>query len=202
MESFFQLLLSLTEQWGYFGIFALMVVESSFIPFPSELVIPPAAYLAHQGVFNIYLVILFGVLGSLVGALINYFLAFKLGRPLIYSFANRGFAKYLLINEIKLKKSEHYFLKYGSVSTFIGRLIPAVRQLISLPAGFVRMPLRPFIGFTLLGAGLWVTILALQGYLVGMYKDFFVLYFTEILLGVILFVVIGYLLFRFIKRFK
>ncbi|MDA1060620.1 MAG: DedA family protein [bacterium] len=144
-----------------------MTIESSFVPFPSELIIPPAAYLASQGKMDVYLVILFGTLGSLLGALINYYLAMSLGRPVVYSLVKRKWAKYLLLNEKKVEKSEKYFLKYGGLSTFLGRLIPAVRQVISLPAGFTRMKLKPFLFYTTLGAGIWVCVLAALGYFFG-----------------------------------
>ena len=130
---------------GYPGIVLLMTVESSFIPFPSEVVIPPAAYLAQQGQLNIVYVILAGIAGSLLGAAINYLLALTLGRRIIYALADTKFARILLINGKKIEKAEKYFLKYGTASTFLGRLVPAVRQLISIPAGFSRMNLRNFL---------------------------------------------------------
>ncbi len=164
LETFFQILLDFSADLGYLGILFLMTVESSFIPFPSELAIPPAAYLAYQGEMNIYLVVLFGILGSLIGALINYYLAFFLGRPIIYSLTEKKWAKVFLISSKKIEKAERYFLKYGEASTFIGRLIPVIRQLISLPAGFTKMKLRPFIIYTTLGAGIWVIVLAVIGY--------------------------------------
>ncbi len=165
---------------GYIGIALLMAIESSFAPFPSELVVPPAAYLAQQGQFNIYLVILAGIIGSLVGALINYYLALTLGRKIVYSLANRKFAKFLLINQVKLNKAEKYFLRYGNISTFIGRLIPAVRQLISIPAGFSKMELKSFIVYTGLGSGIWVIILAVLGYSFGSNQEIFEKYYQEI----------------------
>jgi len=168
LESFFQVLLEFTEGMGYFGVFFLMTIESSFIPFPSELVIPPAAYLASKGQMNIFLIIFFGIFGSLIGALINYYLAMFLGRPIIYSLTEKKFTSLLLINSKKLKKAEKFFLKYGEFSTFTGRLIPVVRQLISIPAGFTRMKLIPFMFYTSLGAGIWVVILAVIGYTGGL----------------------------------
>ena len=167
LETFFQILLDFSADLGYLGILFLMTVESSFIPFPSELVIPPAAYLAYQGEMNIYLVVLFGILGSLIGALINYYLALCLGRPIIYSLTEKKWAKVFLISSKKIEKAERYFLKHGEASTFIGRLIPVIRQLISLPAGFTKMKLRPFIIYTTLGAGIWVIVLAVIGYGAG-----------------------------------
>ena len=128
-------LLALFGGWGYAGIFVLMAVESSLIPFPSEVVIPPAGYLASQGQLNIVLVILAGTVGSLAGAWFNYFLARYLGAPLLNEFAESKTAKLILLTPKKLQKAENYFLAYGRSSTFFGRLIPVIRQLISLPAG-------------------------------------------------------------------
>ncbi len=187
---------------GHFGVFVLMAIESSFIPFPSELVIPPAAYLAYQGEMNIYLVVVMGILGSLVGATINYYLAMWLGRPLIYSLTEKKFAKFILLDSKKVAKAEKYFLKYGNISTFIGRLIPVIRQLISLPAGFSGMNLKSFLFYTFLGSGAWVIILALQGYLIGVYSDFFKEYIYEVVFGVAGVAVIVYLFIRFFRRKK
>ena len=124
---------------NYFTITLLMTIESSFIPFPSEVVIPPAAWKAAQGELNVYLVVLCGILGSLLGAIFNYYFALLLGRKLVYSLADTKIAHLMLINRSSVEKSERYFLKYGNSSTFIGRLVPAVRQLISLPAGLSKM---------------------------------------------------------------
>lgn len=198
-EVFVNALLNFSESIGYWGILLLMTIESSFIPFPSEIVVPPAAYLAQQGEFNIYLVILFGILGSLAGALINYYLALWLGRPVVYKIVNKGFMRFFLLNEIKIYKAEKYFLKYGNISTFVGRLIPGVRQLISLPAGFSKMPMKSFLFYTFLGSGIWTAILALQGYLVGVYKDIVIQYFPYIILG---FVLGGVLIYVVVKYFR
>jgi len=198
MEYLVQTLLDVVGALDYWGVFFLMVIESSFIPFPSELVIPPAAYLASQGQMSLFLVIFFGTLGSLVGALINYFLALHLGKPLVYSLVGQKWAKFLLLSESKLKKAEGYFLKYGSLSTFVGRLIPGIRQLISLPAGFVKMDLWKFSLFTTLGAGIWITALSLLGYLLGANWNFEVYYYVKagaLGLGVLLFFV-GVYVFR------
>lgn len=149
-------------------MFFLMVVESSFIPFPSEVVIVPAAFLAARGELDILGVVLMGTLGSLVGAFVNYSLALFLGKPLVYSLVRRRWARLFLLSEAKLERAEGYFLKHGAVSTFIGRLLPVVRQLISLPAGFVKMNPLSFALFTALGAGIWVSFLAVVGYFFGM----------------------------------
>lgn len=156
------------EHLNYWVVTLLMVIESSFIPFPSEIVIPPAAYLAGTGEqLNILLIILFGTLGADLGALINYYLAAYLGRPVIYGLARSRVGKVLLLSPEKLNEAEKYFVRKGAVSTFVGRLIPGIRQLISIPAGLARMPLKPFLLYTTLGAGIWNTVLALLGYAVS-----------------------------------
>lgn len=153
------------EHLNYFTITLLMTIESSFIPFPSEIVVPPAAYKAAIGdELNIFLVVLFATIGADLGALINYYLARFLGRPIIYKFANSRIGHMCLINEEKVKKAEIYFEKHGAVSTFVGRLIPGIRQLISIPAGLCRMKLSTFLIYTTAGAGIWNIILALIGY--------------------------------------
>jgi len=140
------------DHLNYWTITLLMAIESSFIPFPSEVVVPPAAYKAAvNDEMNVYLVVLFATIGANIGAIINYYLAYWLGRPIIYKFA-------------KVQHAEEYFDKHGALSTFIGRLIPAVRQLISIPAGLARMKLSTFLLYTTLGAGLWNGILAAIGY--------------------------------------
>src|SRR5574344_417209 len=160
------------EQWydanmNYTNITILMTIESSFIPFPSEIVIPPAAYVASkpESDLNIFLVVLFGTLGAIIGALINYYLALWLGRPIIYKFADSKLGHLCLLSSEKIKKAEDYFNDHGKVSTFIGRLVPGIRQLISIPAGLAKMNLGSFILYTTLGAGIWNTILAFIGYL-------------------------------------
>jgi len=207
IESFFVWLASLVTsiilKIGYWGVVALMTIESSFIPFPSEIIVPPAAYLAQQGQFNIYLVIIAGIAGSLLGALINYYLARTLGRKIIYALARKKFSKFLLINPEKLVKAEKYFLKYGNVSTFIGRLVPWARQLISIPAGFSKMNLKRFIFYTSLGSGIWVIILAVLGYAFGSNQELLAGYYEEISLFFIilaLIIVIGIIIKRKIKN--
>lgn len=151
---------------NYWVIMLLMTIESSFIPFPSEVVVPPAAYLAAHGEngLNVFLVVVFATLGALVGALINYALALYLGRPLVYRFANSRLGHLCLIDQAKVETAEQYFDRHGALGTFIGRLVPAVRQLISIPAGLARMSLSRFLLYTTLGAGLWNSILAAIGY--------------------------------------
>ena len=153
------------EHLNYGTVALFMAIESSFIPFPSEAVVPPAAWkAATSGDMNIVLVVIFATLGAILGALVNYYLALWLGRPIIYRFARSRFGHMCLIDEDKVKHAEEYFEKHGAVSTFFGRLVPAVRQLISIPAGLVRMKMSRFLLFTALGAGAWNIVLALLGY--------------------------------------
>ncbi len=160
--SFFQWFV---ENANYWFVFIFMVIESSFIPFPSEVIVPPAAYLAATtDDMNVYGIVAFATAGAIVGALVNYFLSLWIGRPLVYKFANSRFGHACLINEEKVDKAEKYFDKHGALSTFIGRLIPAVRQLISIPAGLARMNIGVFIVFTGLGALVWNSILAFLGW--------------------------------------
>ena len=155
-----------SENMNYATITILMTVESSFIPFPSEIVVPPAAYIASQpdSKLNIYLVVLFATIGALIGALINYFGAIYLGRPIVYKFAKSKLGHMFLLSQDKVMKAELYFNRRGKVSTFVGRLIPGIRQLISIPAGLARMNLFSFMFYTFIGAGIWNAILALLGY--------------------------------------
>ena len=149
---------------NYFTIFLLMAVESSFIPFPSEVVVPFAAWKAAEGSLSFGGVMLASTAGAMTGAVINYYLAFWLGRPVLYRLADTRWAHLLLIDRTSVIKAENYVVKHGKASTFIGRLVPAVRQLISLPAGLSRMKMSPFLLFTFLGAGIWNLVLALVGY--------------------------------------
>jgi membrane protein DedA with SNARE-associated domain len=147
---------------GYLGIFLLMFLESTFFPFPSEIIMIPAGYLAYKGEMNLYIIILVGILGSVAGALLNYYLAMIFGRKFILKYG-----KYFFIKEETLDKLESFFAKHGEISTFTGRLIPGIRQLISLPAGLARMHIAKFSFYTALGAGIWVIVLVAVGYLVG-----------------------------------
>jgi len=149
---------------NYLTVGLLMVIESSFVPFPSEIVIPFAAYKAAQGDLNVFLVVLSGTIGALIGALINYVLAYYLGCPIIHKLADSAFGRMMLLSEKKVIYAEEYFAKNGKSSTLIGRLVPAVRQLISIPAGLAKMNIRDFILFTTIGAGAWNIILAVIGY--------------------------------------
>ena len=150
---------------NYWTVTLFMAIESSFIPFPSEAVVPPAAWKAAvSGEMNVVLVVVFATLGALIGAFVNYYLAVWLGRPIVYKFANSRLGHMCLIDEAKVQHAESYFDKHGAVSTFVGRLVPAVRQLISIPAGLARMSLGRFVLYTSLGAGVWNAILAALGY--------------------------------------
>ena len=168
------------ENWyannmNYLSITLLMTVESSFIPFPSEIVIPPAAYVAgkedsslhatNSYPLNVLLIVLFGTIGALLGAIINYFLALWLGRPIIDAFADSKIGHLCLLSSEKVKKAEDYFNDHGKISTFVGRLIPGIRQLISIPAGLSKMNFGQFIFYTFLGASIWNIVLALLGYI-------------------------------------
>ncbi len=155
---------SLLSNLNYTTIFILMMVESTVIPFPSEVVVPPAAYHAAGGNLNIWLVILFATLGAVAGAIINYAAGYYLGRPVIYRFANSRLGRLCLISQEKIEKSEKYFNDHGAVATLTGRLIPGIRQLISVPAGLAKMNLGKFLFYTSMGAGAWNIILAILGW--------------------------------------
>ncbi len=152
------------DNLNYWTITLLMAIESSVIPLPSELVVPPAAYKAAAGELNIYLVVFFSTLGAVIGSVVNYYLADFIGRPIVYRFANSRFGHMLMINEAGVKKTEAFFDKNGAISIFTGRLLPGVRHLISIPAGLSKMNLPKFLLYTTLGAGLWNIILASIGY--------------------------------------
>lgn len=168
-QSIIEYLLSAPAMTVYMLVLVLMIVESSFIPFPSEVIVPPAAYLActsHE--VNVWLVLLLATAGAIAGALINYYLSAWIGRPIVYSFANSRIGHACLITPEKVEKAETYFDRHGAISTFIGRLVPAVRQLISIPAGLARMNIVKFITFTGLGALLWNGVLAGLGWWLGL----------------------------------
>lgn len=157
-------LYQLAEQLDYFYVTLLMAVESSFIPFPSEIVVPPAAYMAADGNMNVVLVVMFATLGSLIGAVINYVLSYYVGRPIVYKFAESRLGRICLLSKEKIEQAEKYFDKRGAVATLVGRLIPAIRQLISIPAGLAKMNFAKFALYTALGAGAWNIVLAALGY--------------------------------------
>jgi len=166
---------------GYVGILLLMAMESSLFPIPSELVVPPAGYLASQGQMQIGLVIFFSTLGSLIGALFNYAIAYYLGRPWILRYG-----KYFLIPPEKFARVEAFFLRHGEISTFTGRLIIVVRHLISLPAGLSRMDLARFCFFTVVGSFIWVTILAFIGYIVGKKMVLVKIYYKQTVVALVI----------------
>jgi membrane protein DedA with SNARE-associated domain len=166
-----QMLVNGIGSLGYPGIFLLMALESSLVPVPSELVMPPAGYLAQQGLMNPWIAILAGTFGSLVGAYANYYCAHYLGRPLIIKYG-----KYVLVPPDKFHKVERFFLRHGEISTFIGRLLPVVRHLISIPAGLSGMNHLRFSAYTLLGAFIWCSILTWIGYVIGSNQDLIMAY--------------------------
>jgi membrane protein DedA with SNARE-associated domain len=173
---------------GYPGIFFLMLLESSFFPFPSEVVMVPAGYLAFKGEMHIIIVTLCGILGSLAGALLNYYLAIKLGRLFLIRYG-----KYVYFKEDILLKMEGFFSRHGHISTFTGRLIPGVRQYISLPAGLARMNLAVFSFYTSLGAGIWVIILTLLGYYIGENETLIKEYLHQIIITLVISCILGLL---------
>lgn len=158
------ILYSLLDNLNYGTILLLMLIESTFIPFPSEVVVPPAAYNAAAGELNVFLVVLFATIGADLGAAINYGLAYYLGRPFIYRFANSRWGKLCLLNQQKIEKSEKFFTDHGVTATLVGRVLPAIRQLISIPAGLAKMNFAKFILYTTIGAGVWNGILATMGW--------------------------------------
>jgi membrane protein DedA with SNARE-associated domain len=205
MTAFFQTVINwYMTNLNYGTIVLLMTIESSFIPFPSEVVIPPAAYKAANGELNLYLVMISGIIGSILGALFNYYIALSLGRKIIYSLANTRLAHLMMINAEGIEKSEKFFVKYGKSATFIGRLIPAIRQLISIPAGLAKMNLKDFLFYTILGSGIWNIILALLGYFMYAQKEKLELYYSELswamIIAGVLFVF--YLIYKSFKKTK
>ena len=201
------------ENWyannmNYLSITLLMTVESSFIPFPSEIVIPPAAYVAGKEdstlhatesyPINVLLIVLFGTIGAMLGAIINYLLAMWLGRPIIYAFADSKVGHLCLLSSEKVKKAEDYFNEHGKVSTFVGRLIPGIRQLISIPAGLSKMHFGWFLFYTFLGAGIWNCVLALLGYIAHGQADLIDKYSHE--LSVAILVLLAIVIVYFVVR--
>jgi membrane protein DedA with SNARE-associated domain len=183
---------------NYFTVALLMAIESTFMPLPSEVVIPFAAYKAAQGQLNVFGVVLFGTVGALCGSLINYFLAKYLGRPLVYKFADSGIGKVFLLSKEKVEHAENYFIRNGRTSTFIGRLVPGVRHLISIPAGLAKMSLRDFVLFTFVGAGIWNIILAIIGFYLYEIREQIYPYLGNILLAL----GIGFVVYLVIKARK
>ena len=195
LDSVVDFVLNTVEAWGYMGIFIMMFLESTFFPFPSEVAMVPAGYLAYQGKMNIFLAIATGTLGSLFGALLNYYLASTFGRKFLLKYG-----KYFFIKEETIEKMERFFSKHGHISTFTGRLIPGIRQYISLPAGLSKMDIKEFALYTLLGAGIWVIILTLIGYFVGANEELIHQYIKQITVAVLL--ILGIFVFWYVKRGK
>jgi membrane protein DedA with SNARE-associated domain len=171
MELFYSLFEWYMANLNYFTVALLMLIESTFLPLPSEAVMPFAAYKAAQGDLNAFIVIIAGTIGALCGSLINYTLAYYLGRPLVYKFAESNLGKLFLLSKEKVVHAEEYFIRNGRTSTFIGRLVPGVRHLISIPAGLAKMNLRDFMLYTFIGAGIWNIILVIIGYFIYDIRD-------------------------------
>ena len=187
---------------SYLTVFILMLIESTILPMPSELVIPPAAYLAAKGDLNIFLVVLAGTSGALIGSLINYVVSYTLGRKIVYALADTRLARLMLINPEKVQKAENFFVKNGKSSTLIGRLVPGVRHLISIPAGLAKMPLKMFMLWTFIGAGIWNVILSLLGYFFYSQQELLKQYYEELKWGVIILGVLFavYLIIKSVKK--
>jgi len=192
LEELAQILVDLVFDWGYLGIFFLMAIESSFIPFPSEIVLIPAGYLASKGEMSLSMIMFSGVAGSMLGALLNYYLAFTLGRKALVKYG-----KYFFIKENTLNKMDNFFQKHGAISTFIGRLIPAIRQLISIPAGISHMNLTVFSIYTALGASIWAFILTMLGYFIGENQELIDSYLKQI--TIIVLFIIGIIIFWYYR---
>jgi len=184
---------------NYWSIGVLMTIESSFIPFPSEVIIPPAGWKVAQWLLNGWFVMLSATIGALFGALINYYLALRLGRRIIYRLANTRLAHMMFITKESIEKAEEYFRKHGKISTFIGRLIPAIRQLISLPAGLAKMDMGHFVLYTSLWAGLRNVLLFVAGYLLGQHRDKVIEYnhIFKLIIYAIIALAISYFVFRY-----
>lgn len=186
----------------YFWVTVLMAIESSFIPFPSEVVVPPAAWRAANGELNIFLVVFFATVGSNIGALVNYYLAKYLGRPMVYRFAESKVGRICLLSREKVEKAEQYFQKNGATSTLIGRLIPGIRQLISVPAGMAGMSLGSFLLYTTIGAGVWNIVLASLGYFLGANQALLITYSKTIGIAIAFIVLIGAVSYYLYKKSK
>jgi membrane protein DedA with SNARE-associated domain len=203
MMEFFQSLADwYMNNMNYVTIFLLMALESTFVPLPSEIVIPPAAWKAASGDLNIFLVVLFATAGALVGASFNYFMSLWLGRPIVYAFAESKVGKLFFLSKEKVMKAETYFDNHGKGSTFIGRLVPGIRHLISIPAGLAKMNFKQFILFTAIGSTLWHAILAGLSYSLYSQKDLFNKYMNEIS-WILLFAglcFVTFLVIRYIKK--
>ena len=207
LEPFYQALL---DDLNYYSVTILMAIESSAIPFPSEIVVPPAGYMAAEGRMNIWLVILFSTIGCIIGASANYIISYYVGRPVVYRFVESRAGRFCLLSREKMEAAERYFDRHGAIATLIGRLLPGIRQLISIPAGLSRMNFGRFILYTAVGAGIWNAILAFLGWylhkLVPLSKpnEQVALYEKPIIGGIIVVAVaaIGYLFYQAYKGKK
>ncbi len=205
MGAFFQEIITwYMDHVTYWTIYLMMAIESTFIPLPSEIVIPPAAYKAANGDLNIFLVVISGTLGALSGALFNYYFAKLLGNRLLMQFARTRLARMMMVNPSTIEKSKRYFEKHGKTSTLIGRLVPGIRHLISLPAGLANMNLKDFMLYTVIGSMTWNIILAMMGYFFFTQKELLDKYFNHISIGLLVLGLgyIAFLVFKGIKRKK
>jgi membrane protein DedA with SNARE-associated domain len=202
MHEYFDIIINwYKDNLNYGTITLLMAIESSFIPLPSELVIPPAAYLALKGQLSLPLIIVFSTLGCLIGAMFNYGLSYYLGRKIIYALAESKWARIFFVTPAKVQNAENYFIKNGNISTFIGRLIPGIRHLISIPAGLAKMKIRNFVLYTFVGSAIWNATLAIMSYFLF---DKWELYFKEITWGFITLglIFVTYLIYKGMKKKK
>jgi membrane protein DedA with SNARE-associated domain len=195
IEAFVSWLVHFVESFGYFGIFIMSLLESTFVPVPSEFTLVPAGYLVQQGKMSGLIVFLAAISGTLVGSLLNYWFACKLGRAAILRWG-----KYFMLDEARLLKVEDFFREYGALSTFTGRLVLGVRHFIAFPAGLGRMPLKPFLLFTALGAAVWSAVLLTVGYLIGSNQELVTHYLLWIKLGIAVAAVIG--VFVYVRRHR
>lgn len=199
LSQLIEALLSIIGELGYLGIFIGMTIESSFFPFPSEIILIPAGALIARGEMSFFPVFFAGLLGGIVGALISFFLALFLGRKTV-DFLISKYGKFLFITKEKLKKSDYYFKKHGEITIFVSRLIPLIRQMISLPAGFSKMNLLKFVLFTTLGAGIWTALLIYVGFFFGSQVESTLKLITLTIMLISLLTVIAYILVNKIKK--
>lgn len=203
LGNFISRLISLyMENINYPAVLFLMTLESTFLPVPSELVVPPAAWKSAQGEMNIFITVIVATLGCIFGALINYFLAKHLGRKIIYTLVDTKIAHMMFINREHMEKAENFFIKYGKSSTFIGRLVPGVRHLISIPAGVAQMNLRDFVIFTAIGSAIWNGILAAMGYFLYTQQELLKKYYKDLsIFFLVLFLIfIIYLIYKYLIK--
>lgn len=195
MQEIFHFVVENIGALGYLGIIILMTLESCFIPFPSEIVMIPAGYLAHKGELNLFLCIICGTFGSILGASINYYICFFWGKVFVLKWG-----KYFGINEAKFAKFEEFFNKHGEFSTFTCRLLPGIRQYISMPAGLARMKLFNFVFFTALGSAIWVSILVFLGYYIGQNEELIKTYLNQIFIIIVIFIILASLVYIKIRK--